>query len=319
MKIVMKKLFIYILFLLMSIYSLNAGAQGLSIFADLLVWHASEETASSWSSVITTPKSNVTIFSPKNIDFNWGRGFRGGFLYESECFWDTKLYWTYLPSKKSVNLSPADQIITPEFFSGFLSGNFFFGANIDWQLVMNTIDLEASHKFNISKSVSIRPSIGIKGGTINQNINAQWNALIYTARENLENNFFGVGPSFGINAKWNVYKTFNLVGDFSTALMWGNWKVNDTYKRPSISLGPIPIITPTTITTNMNDSKLGTIMFDYFIGLEWTHQGRSRVTLQLGYEMQYWANQLRLPTFQQLPLHGDLTLQGGTCGIYIDL
>lgn len=315
----MKQLIKYIVFLLVSIMPLSAEAYSSSIFAELLVWNASEQTSTSWANVITSPTSNTTDFSPKNVDFNWHHGFRGGFLYEPTCDWETKLYWTYFAADKNIHYAPAAQIIIPEFFSGFLSGDIFFGANLNWQLVMNTIDFEVRHKFHIGKSLILRPSIGIKAGTINQAINAKWNAVILTSTEKLENNFFGVGPSFGIEGEWNIYNAFSFIGNFSAAFMWGNWKIHDTYKRPAVSLGPIPIILPTTIVTSLHPSMLGTLMLDYFLGLEWKYQGQHNITLQLGYEMQYWANQLRLPTFQQLPLHGDLTLQGGTCGIYINL
>lgn len=300
----------------MSMQSFNACAKGLSVFADALIWNTSEQTTSIWTTDITVPKTNVTNFTPTNFSFDASVGFRGGFLYEPEqCFWDTKLYWTYFPASTDSHHTTALQIITPEFFSGFLSGNFFFGANLDWQLTMNMLDLEASHQFNLTNSLSLRPSIGIKGGTIKQTINAKWDALIYVATEKVENNFLGVGPSLGIEGKWNVYDSLNLVGDFSAALLWGNWNISDVYKRPSAFFG---LIKPATITSTMKNSKLGTLMLDYFLGLKWTYQGRSQITLQAGYEMQYWANQLRFLTFQQLPVHGDLTLQGGTCGIYID-
>lgn len=319
----MKKLLIYILGLLMSLQPLSAGAREVSPFAHLLVWQASEESSAFWANVTSEPVSNTLIFSPKNVNFEWDRGFRAGFLYEPECyFWDTKLYWTYYPTNKNMNVPLGAELVTPEFFSGFLSQDvtklqgIYLGANLNWQLIMNTIDLEASHKVILGKSLIIRPSIGIKGASINQTIHANWNALVYVATEKVENNFLGAGPSFGIAGDWNLYGPLNLIGNFSTAFLWGRWNVNDTYKRPSALFG---LVTPTTINTSMKRSMFGTLMLDYFVGLEWRHSGRSHVTLQLGYEMQYWANQLRLPTFQQLPLHGDLTLQGGTCGIYVDL
>ena len=58
-------------------------------------------------------------------------------------------------------------------------------------------------------------------------------------------------------------------------------------------------------------------MLRYFAGIDWTYEAKASVALKVGYEMQYWMNQLRLPLFQQVPVHGDLTLQGGTCGILI--
>lgn len=60
-------------------------------------------------------------------------------------------------------------------------------------------------------------------------------------------------------------------------------------------------------------------MASYFLGFEWRFQAKALVTLRAGYEMQFWSNQLRLPIFQALPIHGDLTLQGGTCGIHINI
>jgi hypothetical protein len=67
----------------------------------------------------------------------------------------------------------------------------------------------------------------------------------------------------------------------------------------------------------MKDSSLGSLNLNYFLGLEWIHRGDVTITARLGYELQWWANQQRLPTFQQLPMHGDLTLQGLTCGISV--
>lgn len=312
----MKRLLVHILFLL-SLQPLNVAAADLSIFGDLLVWHASEQTSASWANVVSLPTNRIVDFDATDINFNWDLGFRGGFIYEPKhSLEDTRLYWTTFRTKANSSLFMAEQLVIPEFFSGFLSGNVFFGGDLSWQLIMNMVDLDVGRKINIGKYVSIRPAIGIKGGTINQTINCNWDAAVYTSTEKVTNNFSGLGPSFGIDSKWHVYKNFNLLGNFSTALMWGKWKINDTYSRPSALLG---VITPTTITTSLNDSKLGTIMLDYFLGLEWTYYGKAIIAVQVGYEMQFWVNQLRIPTFQQLPVHGDLTLQGGTCHIRIDL
>ena len=82
---------------------------------------------------------------------------------------------------------------------------------------------------------------------------------------NVTNNFTGVGPSFGLNAKWNAFKNFNLIGDVSTALMYGRWNESDIYNRPAAVFGVIPAAT---IFTSMNQSKLGTLMMDYYLGLQ---------------------------------------------------
>lgn len=307
----MKKLLLMFLMLMIS----SANAAGITPFADVLLWHASQETTSTWASVITAPKANTTQFAVENVPFSWNTGFKLGVLFEPDCFWDTKLYWTYFPTRKSRHMRPGAQAILPEFFSGFLSNDIFLGSHLNWRFIMNTADLEASHKIDVCHGLSVRPSIGIKAGSINQTINADWNAEIVTATEKVRHRYFGVGPSLGINAEWNICGNLNIVGDFKTAFMYGNWHIDDTYKRPAVFL----VTTKTTIVTKMKKTKLGTLMFDYFVGLEWTHRCRSQVKFQFGYEAQQWSNQLRMPIFQQLPVHGDLTLQGVTCGLYIDL
>jgi hypothetical protein len=313
----MKKLLISILFVSIGIQSLKANAQVISAFGDLLVWHVSEQTAATWANIVSKPQSNTVDFDAANIEFNWDVGFRGGVLFSpNKDTQDVAAYWTYFPSRSSSNFRLSEQIVVPDFFSGFVSEDLFFGANINWRIIMNMFDLEIARKINIGHGVSICPAIGIKSGTIKQSINTEWDALVYTASENVKHNYFGVGPTFSIDTNWNVYKNINLIGDFATAFMWGYWQISDTYTRPPALFG---IVTPTTITTNMNQMRLGTAMFDYFMGLEWAHQGKLNINLQLGYEMQLWTNQLRMPTFQQLPVHGNLTLQGATCHIRIDL
>lgn len=306
-----------VLFLSSSLLSLNAYATEVSPFIDLLIWDASEQTEGIWSSITTSPSVNTINASPQFVEFKWEPGLRGGFLFHSDpCFWDSKIYWTYFSTSKGYNFPPVGQTLTSQFFSGFLSLDVFFGADLNWDLAMNMLDYTASHAFKLSDNLIFRPAIGVKAGTIRQNIHVTWDAVIYEATETVKNNFAGVGPTLGLDLQWELFENFVLVGDLSAAWMWGNWKGRDVYNRPGAALG---LISPATITSYLNNSKLGTMMFNYFLGLEWVYEGRSTLTFKLGYEMQLWANQLRLISFQQLPLHGDLTLQGATCRIYIDL
>lgn len=313
----MKKALKPILWLLSTLYLSNTFAATITPSIDILVWHPSQETSSFWASIVTDPEANEIIYTPPNNQFNWEPGFRVGLSYSpSKCFWDTRLYWTYFSTTKNNHVSLGDQIIAPEFFSGFLSDDLFFGANVDWQLIMHMIDLKMSHEFNVGRSFTLCPTVGVKAGTIHQKVNAKWDAVIYQSSENVKHHFRGIGPSFGVETLWQFHPQFSLIGNFSTALMWGKWEIADTYQRPSALFG---VITPTTITTSMNDPSLGTAMFEYFLGVQWCLEKMNNFTLQLGFETQFWANQLRITTFQILPLHGDLTLQGGTCRFQIDL
>lgn len=298
---------------------LSAAAEGCVAIADLLVWQASQEANSTWATFVKETNAKTIDLDATNIGFDHNLGFRGGFLYEPKTQqpwgnWDTEFLWTYFYTSTTNNFNIGRQIVLPEFFSGFVSGNIFFGADINWRISMNMFDLKFGHTFKPTKSFTIRPAFGIKGGTIYQSINCQWLADIYTSHETVKNDFVGVGPSFTVDTNWNIYKRCGLFANLSTAFMYGRWRINDTYIRPN-ALG----VTATTITTKLDTTQLGTMMFDYILGVEWRYAGRSNFVIQIGYEMQVWINQLRIPTFQQLPVSGDLTLQGGTCRIRIEL
>jgi len=312
----MKKRLIIILCCLIPFGAISQNTERASVFADLLYWHASQQPSSTWANILLEP--NLNPDRAPNIYFGWSPGFRAGVQYHVSEFFDTKLSWTYFSTDdhEAITATPGE-LIYSQFFNGFSTLTAFGAAQIDWKLLMNMIDVEAGHQINLHDSFNIRPFIGIKGGSINQRIHSQWSehALIFdfSATENLKNNFYGVGPSFGLDSVWQLAQGFNLLGEFSTALMWGHWSIEDSYYGPSV----VALLPSTTITSTTNDA-LGTLMLRYFTGLEWTHKEKTSVTIKAGYEMQYWTNQLRLPTFQQLPIHGDLTLQGATCGIYIN-
>lgn len=287
-------------------------------FVTVMDWRAAE-TNSTFVTTFTFP-NEMSVVTQGSADFDYSAGLKLGLSFIPECqaFWDTKLYWTYYSSNSKTNIPTGDQFLTSLFFSGsfFISEDLFFGAVSHWQLIMNMVDLEASHSFKPVKSLTLTPKIGIKGGTINQKIKTDWDAILYNATERVANDFTGIGPSFGLDAKLNLYKQLNLVGSIATALMYGSWNNQDVYTIPSSFLNIVP---PKTISTRLKQKKLGIAMIDYFLGLEWAHEGRSRVAVQLGYEMQYWANQLKLIAVQQLPTNGDLTIQGATCSVFIDL
>ena len=291
-----------------------------ALFEDLLYWQASQQTTSPWAYVQTENDPPGAIYTEPNAYFNWRPGVRVGAMYEPTGYFDAKLYWTYYStkSKEAIN-APAGQFLLPEFFNGFTALNLYNAAQLDWQLKMNTVDFEVGHAFHPIETLTVRPFVGIKGGTINQSIHSAWQdnfdgVNIYSAREDLKNNFLGMGPSFGVNGAFAINQWLAIRSHLSAALMGGRWNIKETFHRTSALLG---LISQTTITSDRNNAKLGTFMANYFLGLDWTLNTTATVVIKAGYEMQFWSNQLRLPMFQALPVHGDLTLQGATCGIFI--
>ncbi|MBN1909372.1 MAG: hypothetical protein JW818_06515 [Pirellulales bacterium] len=297
----------------------NAIAGGVTPFGNVLLWHASEETSSIWSSAVTTA-ADPNTFSASNVRFGWSPGFRVGLSHEPDSrSWDTRLYWTYFRSSENAAIPIGAHNAAPEFFSGFVSGDLwaFDNAAMNWSVTYHTVDFELGRSIAVGQSVVVRPSLGLKAAFIDQTILTHWNSLLGPfGVENVDHAFRGFGPTFGIDGRWNLPRLtrLNVVASFSGALLWGGWNVDDTYERVGAA-----ILLPgcEAFTTSMKDSSLGTLNLNYFVGLEWVRQGDVTITARLGYELQWWANQQRLPTFQQLPMHGDLSLQGLTFGITV--
>ncbi len=300
----------------------TALADGVTPFCDVLYWHASAEASSVWSNA-----GVAGSFSAENVPFDWSPGFRVGFEHKlDEQSWDVKLYWTYFRTSEdaqaSIGSGQAGGVV-PEFFSGFIGGMvddipLFSQGSLDWNLNYNTIDLELGRSFAVGESAWIRPSLGVKTAVIQQNVHLNFArpSLGLSAEEDIAHDFWGVGPSFAVSGGWSLpnRKNLSLVGSFAADLLVGQWNVNDAFARTDANY---QYGNYRAFSTSMTDSYLGTPVLRYFLGLEWVHQGNITLTARVGYEMQWWANQQRMLAFQQLPMHGDLTLEGLTCGVSV--
>ncbi|HSX03601.1 MAG TPA: Lpg1974 family pore-forming outer membrane protein [Rhabdochlamydiaceae bacterium] len=293
------------------------------VSTDFLAWYASEEVASIWADVITIG-FNTSAWKAPSFNFKWDYGFRVGIgrdlVYDQ---WDTRLSWTWFRTDAKHTI--AAQISThngPEFDAALLSGDTPESLSARWSLLFDMFDWELGRSYWISKYLSLRPFLGLKGGWIDQSIHVQYFDLTIsnvpttnTGREHLKNNFWGVGPLAGLDTKWAVRKFgchfFNFFGDFSMATLWGRWKCGDVYENTLFK----------TTSVNMKNSTLGALMLRGFLGIGWDvdiRLGKAHFATKLGYETQIWLNQLRLPTFQLQRLHHDLTLQGATFNCQFD-
>lgn len=290
---------------------------------DLLSWFPSEEVASIWADVITVG-NNTSSWNALGFNFKWDYGFRLGTGYNfSYDEWDTSLYWTWFHTdvKHSIPYK-TNSSISPEFFAAFLSGNSPQSMKVKWNLLLNMFDWELGKNYQICNKCFFRLFLGLKGGWINQVINGRYINLTIdkvltsnSASERLKNNFWGIGPLGGINTKWKIHKFgcnfFNVFGDFSLATMWGTWTCSDIYKN-SIAK---------TSSVNMKNSSLGAVMFRGLAGIAWDisfNSNKSYFTSKIGYEVQFWMNQLRIATFQLQRLHDDLTFQGVSFNFRVD-
>jgi len=299
------------------------------VFANLIIWTAKEAGADCWAEIITSD-----IFSSSNdlleVNFGWDPGFKVGAGYKGgKSRWDTQTCYTWFHTKGSDDISGAPGTIHSTFLGNFyvdnifglgLSGPPYQKASIDWTIQFNIFDWELGYDFSVSNALSFRPFLGIKGGWINQSIDSKWvnpdlsNPDFFGAQpfnigiESLKNNYWGIGPGAGVNTRWDLFRgesLFYLFGDFAGAMMWGHWSFNDVYQNDINQQ----------VTVDLQDINGGSSMFRTFMGFGWDtywRQNRYRFSTKLGYEMQFWLDQLQFYSFTGGRLTNNLSLQGGT-------
>ena len=307
--------------------STNSGTTSIDWFADILYWRAKQCGTENWGQIldVNVPKGRIDILE---VDFKWDPGFRVGVGYrmDHDC-WDTQFMYTRFKTQGTDHVT-SDDLITSSFLGNFyfenLAGFAFSGpqyhkASIKWTIDFNVFDGELGRKFWISKALSLRPFMGVKGGWIYQRIRSKWKDPNTTsferATENLKNDFRGIGPSAGLNTLWKLWRcehsSFSLFGDVSGAIMWGKWTLKDVYRNDAPYKFPVV----------QADIKGAASMLRLFVGFQWEsslNKNRSTLSARLGFESQFWLEQLQFYSFNMGRLDNQLSLQGGTAEVRFD-
>lgn len=290
-------------------------------FIDFLMWQARESGADNWAQLIS-PAGEQRSAQLIDAPFNWHPGVRIGVGHEfTEHCYDIMVAYTHYQTQ-------ATNHITGIVYSSFV-GNYFvnntdganFGptynsASIRWQLFYNSVDLNLGRNFNIDPVLQCHPYIGLKATAIYQNIYTHWlNPTTPTnftaATENLKNDFWGIGPTIGVDSTWPIYsdacQSFSLIGNITAGLLWGHWHFNEVYAND----------TPITITTTVSSINGAAPVAAGLLGLLWRYQfaANTEISISLGYEAQVWFNQVQFYSLNLGRINRPLSLQGGNLDI----
>ena len=302
--------------------------QSVDLFADLLVWTARESGTENWAQIIGPGRHFLEL---KPVFFPWDVGLRVGFDYGMKHDqWDTLFSYTWFQTKGTDQISTPYEI-NPAYNANFyvnnasgggFSGPLYKSGAIQWTILFNMFDWELGRKFWAGYALSLRPFCGLKGGWIHQKTRTQWEnpnipdpSSFGTAKETIKNNFWGIGPSGGLDTKWVLgtlcNHMFSLFGDFSGALLVGRWTFSDIYKNA------VPIIVRIT-----NPNIFGAAsMLRGMMGFQWDasfNRERLYFSMKVGYESQFWLDQLQIYQFDIGKQDLELTLQGVTIDFNFD-
>lgn len=305
----------------------------LTPYVDLLYWKLTEGSAENWAQEITPVGSSGTA-TLVDAPFEWDAGLRVGLEYalvdlgtQADAGPRASLYYTYFDTGAS-NEAAGDV------YSAFL-GNFFAGnpdgtgfgphyeyGHIDWDVQFHTIDLELGREFVVSRALVLRPFVGLKSAIIRQQIHSSWHDPIDsasqdyqfgTATENLTQNFWGIGPAVGFEARAPLSlrpdQAISVYFSPSGSLMYGSWEFSDQFNTDGPTSTTIP--EPSSIAINSEPIHGAATMLRLACGLEWEQCSRRVNTrLRVGFEGQVWLNQMQYYSYNMGRLNNLMSLQG---------
>jgi hypothetical protein len=308
----------------------KADQQDWDIFADLLYWHVGEVGTIPNSTISTKLDPGlVSKLNLNNLNFGWDFGYRVGGKYSNigNDEWGISLFYTWYRTEAKNRGSYDGFVGIPTGFplteqitdADFLNLFWLFAAqnyHAKWILNYNLIDFELDHLYAVSESISLRPYLGVRSGWINQDIHidSTYHDVLagntpFPAKEKLKNHFWGIGPICGIDTKWCLGTVkdhfFYFFGDLSGAFLWSQWSYSDHLSITD------------TITGNLKSKhrQSGSLMFQNLLGFEWSvklNQRGALFSLRLGFESQFWFDNLQIFNAYNGRQHNTLTLQGGT-------
>lgn len=261
--------------------------------------------------------------------FDWHSGLRLGIGYNlPHDEWDAQFIWTWYEGLGENRVQSKTD--SPTILPTFVHPNVYNAQSIaaclsaDANLFMhlNLLDLELGKQFRLSKSLSLKPYLGIRNAWLNQNYNIQYENLFDKTAElildeystSIKNNFWGIGILGGLGSDWNLKWGLSLFGDFAFSLLYGFFDTSYTESY----------ITPTgagnLVVSDSNSFKAGRAIADLQLGLRWISnclKDRLTVVLQAGWEHHMYFSQNQIMRFTDgqnwgtfVQNQGDVDFQG---------
>jgi hypothetical protein len=294
--------------------------------AELLFWQSN--VGSLDYGVDSKSTSSIRDGNVKHLEFDWDWGFRLGLGYKLPYDrWDLFVNYTYISSRAHGHKEDSDKVIFPSWASGFNfsgSGSFYAdSAKASWHMMLNMADLELGRNCFVSRWLSIRPFMGIRGLVIDQDYHVEYKGGTVAPSDedkiHMETDFWGVGIRMGFDTLWGLGKGFGIYGNGSASLLSGHFDVDEHEKLEKADQ------TITDIDRHVNNVVVAA---DLALGVQWDYmfsKDRYHFGIKFGWEFDMFFDQNQLFNFLNSSNHGsihfqndDLSFQGLTLGLRLD-
>lgn len=214
-----------------------------------LVWQAHEDglefALKNHSRLAPSPNLLADVNgSMKTIHFDWKPAFKCNFEMAFPNTWDLDMQWTFFYSRSAASSHADTSSITgsglyplwvlPQSYQATF--NCFGKARGIWHVHLNTANIVLGYHPFLTPKFSLHLQCGLKGISISQQYSAQYSdgindgsVTLLTSKAALRNRCLGLGPYFGIKAKWHLNKGWSLLANVapSFSLCAFNIKRND--------------------------------------------------------------------------------------------
>jgi hypothetical protein len=295
----------------------NENKKNINVFANTFYWYPSETF--DWAFTLDASEK-FTKSSYKSFTFDWAFGFLVGLGYNlKDDKWDLKLNYKWFESKARDKTNGS---ITPAFLAARLALlEPFENGNAKVDLKYSMFDLDLNYNYFVSKYISFKPTIGLKGGWINQDIFSNWRKFIIlnlfpvSAFENLKQRFQTGGVNAGCSINLFLVNTqknsFSWIADMESSFLWGHWSIKDKY-FDNFS---------TVIKIKTQNRNFGSFMLKSFMGFGWDYKfnhNQSHFKLKFGYELEDWFNHLQIFSDTSGSQNNNLIFQGVNLGLHLN-
>lgn len=209
---------------------------GVGFSADFLYWLPNIDNIEASMKFVGDNPSTIYV---QEVNFKYHPGFRISADVHSDCkgvFLQAS--WTSFHPSDTRNSSAGehDTLVSLYGHAVALAGAFTI-AELDqrWDLKYDIVDLFLEPPAFSYKSFSFNPFIGIRGGRINQPSKIEFDGFFLdlvtpaTSIIDIDQNFWCVGATAGLNAGWDIGAGFSFFGDFLASLVYGHFNLSETF------------------------------------------------------------------------------------------
>ncbi len=304
-------------------------ANAFFLTADFLYWRADLDGIPIAVKSESAPGSFIDKGKMIDMDFDWNPAFRVGFGgIVGDDAWDVKSEYTRYTSdtNRSVHAS-GDEVLIPLWASatnidagGLVVNEAASFASGHYNLNYNVVDIELGRSYFVSRALSVRPFIGMRGAFIYQHTRFHYSGLTFAEGGAFspqttkgKSNYQAGGIRAGFNLGWHFDCHWSFFSEISASLLYGRFDARETMRTKNHSL-------KTYLQGNFNAARPNV---ELALGVQWENtfcKDRCRLSFGLGYEFVEWFLMNQFPRVLEPGIingttsrfHGDLGLQGAT-------